>query len=80
MHAPPPACYVMLCRKMNLKASETFEDTIGSIASDLFMAYRDAQRLWDLSKLPGCSKSKERKFLALKRMLPPSTQSLDLLT
>ena len=54
-------CYMVLCRKANLKRAWTFEDTVGSMAKDLFMAYRDAQKSLQLVEACGLLRIERRK-------------------
>jgi hypothetical protein len=55
-------CYVVLCRKANLKRTWQFEDTIASMSKDLFMAYRDAQKALELVEAAGLLKIERRKI------------------
>jgi len=63
-------CYMVLCRKANLKRAWTFEDTIGSMANDLFMAYRDAQKALELVASAGLLRIERRKIPGAKANAP----------
>jgi hypothetical protein len=57
------ACYVMLCRKVNLKnGAHVFNDTIGSMARDLNLPYRDAQKALALVETIGLVKIERKKL------------------
>ena len=61
---------MVLCRKANLKRSWTFEDTVGSMAKDLFMAYRDAQKSLELVEACGLLCIERRKIPGTKANAP----------
>ena len=55
-------CYLVLCRKVNLKKATTFEDTIRSMACDMCMVYRDAQKALQLVESTGLLQIERRKI------------------
>lgn len=63
-------CYTILCRKANLKRAWTFEDTIASMAKDLFMEYRDAQKALELVEAAGLLRIERRKIPGTKANAP----------
>ena len=63
-------CYTILCRKANLKRAWTFEDTIASMAKDMFMEYRDAWRALQLVEAAGLLIIERRKIPGTKANAP----------
>jgi hypothetical protein len=64
------AAYTTFCRKVNLRGSETFEDTIGSLAQDMSYPYREAQRAVGLLEKIGLVHVRRRKIPGTKANAP----------
>jgi hypothetical protein len=64
------AAYTAFCRKVNLRGSETFEDTIGSLAQDMSYPYREAQRAVGLLEKIGLVHVRRRKIPGTKANAP----------
>lgn len=69
-HRAALLCYVTLCRKANLRGSETYEDTIASLAADMGYAYRDAQKALRLVEGIGLVRVHRRKIPGTKAHAP----------
>jgi hypothetical protein len=63
-------CYVTLCRKVNLKGNDIFEDTVGEIARDMAVEYRDAQKALRLVETIGLVQVRRRKIPGTKANAP----------
>jgi hypothetical protein len=64
------AAYTTFCRKVNLRDSDTFEDTIGSLAQDMSYSYREAQRAVGLLEKIGLVHVRRRKIPGTKANAP----------